>query len=456
MAEQSSSSSNSQSQRDPGLSQKLVEEISSLKKEPEWMKRLRLKALDQFNKMPLPGWAVPDLSELDLDSLTFFVRADDRVSRSWDDVPKEIKDTFEKLGIPEAERKYLAGVVAQYDSEGVYSQIKKQFESQGVLLMDLDTALKTHPDLVREHFMRCVPVTDNKFAALHAAVWSGGSLVYVPKGVKVDLPLQAYFRMNAAREGQFEHTIIIAEEGAQVHYIEGCTAPTYSENSLHSAVVEIYARKNSSVRYTTVQNWSKNVYNLNTKRAWVDENAHMEWVGGSLGAKISMLYPCSILRGQGASADHLTITLSPAGTIKEGGAKVIHLAPFTKSKIISKSISYGGGHVVYRGLVRVGKNCRNVKSSVRCDSLLIDSKSVSDTFPRSEILSDDVDFAHEATVGKISQDQLVYLMSRGLSEDEAINMIVLGFVEPVMKEIPLEYAVELNRLIRLEMTGSVG
>lgn len=439
-----------------GLTKELIEEISKIKKEPEWMRRLRLKSFEIFLSKPIPTWGVADLTALNFDDLTYYLRPGENVVNKWEDVPAEIKDTFNKLGILDAEQKQLAGVVAQYESEGVYFKLKQQWEKKGVIFTDMDTAVQKYPELVKEYFMKVVPPGDNKFSALHTAVWSGGSFLYVPKNVVIDLPLQTYFRMNAAKEGQFEHTLIVAELGSQVHYIEGCTAPKYSAASLHSAVVEIYVKENARARYTTVQNWSKNVYNLNTKRAVVDKNGIMEWVGGSMGGKVSMLYPASILRGAGARAEHLNITWASKGTIKEGGAKVVHAAPNTTSKVTAKSISVGGGWGVYRGLLRINKGAHGSKASVRCDALILDEASKSDTFPHIEVYENDVAFGHEATVGKVTDEQIFYLMSRGLSEAEALGMIVLGFVEPVIKEIPLEYAVELNRLIQMEMKGSVG
>lgn len=440
-----------------GLSRELVEEISRIKKEPEWMKELRLKSYDQFISKPLPTWG-PDLSELKFEDMTYFIRPDAKNVRNWDEVPKEIKDTFDKLGIPEAEQKYLAGSVAQYESESVYHNIKKQWEDKGVLFCDMDTAVQKYPELVKKYFMRAVPITDNKFAALHAAVWSGGSFTYVPPGVKIDQPLQTYFRMNAANEGQFEHTLIIVEEGAKVSYLEGCTAPKYSSHSLHSAVVEIYVKKNAEARYTTVQNWSKNVFNLNTKRAIVEENGKMEWIGGSLGSYITMLYPCSVLRGDNATASHLNIAFGSGNTWKDGGAKVIHVGKNTSSKIIAKSISMGGGVGVYRGLVRINKGAKYAKSHVQCDALILDEKSRSDTYPHNEIYEETATLSHEASVGKISDDQVFYLMSRGLSEAEARSMIVLGFLDDVLREIPMEFSVEMNRLVHMEMSklGAIG
>jgi len=438
------------------LTESAVRAISKDKNEPEWMLNLRLSSLRLFNKAPLPAWQVPDLHSLDFDSIDYYnpqkVRA-----KKWGEVPSYMRRIYEKMGIPEAERNILSGSIAQYQSESIYENLKREWEERGVIFCSMDEAVKRYPSLVKKHFARCVPISDNKFTLLHYAVWSGGSFLYVPRGVKVNMPVQTYFYMKEKREGQFEHTIIVAEEGAGVHYIEGCTAPIYDENSLHSAAVEVYAGRGSHVRYTTVQNWSKNIYNLNTKRAWVDENALMEWVGGSLGAKVSMLYPSSILKGSGARANHMAITLAADGTIKEGGAKVIHAAPNTHSSIISKGISIGSGYGVYRGLVKINKGAVNSTANVRCDSLLIDEQSKSDTYPYSHIEeTDGVSFTHEATAGRISEEQLAYLMSRGMSEQEAMMMYVTGFIEPVLREVPLEYMIELNRFIQLEMEGSVG
>lgn len=444
-------------QAERGLSRKLVEDISRMKKEPEWMLRLRLKAYEEFIRRPLPTWGA-DLSGLDFDDMTYYIRPDEQKARSWDEVPQDIKRTFERLGIPQMEQKYLAGSVAQYESEGVYHNLRNEWEERGVIFTDMDSALQKYPDLVKKYFMRCVPINDNKFSALHAAVWSGGSFAYIPEGVHVDMPLQTYFRMNAAREGQFEHTLIVAEKGSKVHYVEGCTAPKYDENSLHSAVVEIYVMEGAQARYTTVQNWSRNVYNLNTKRAWVEKDARMEWVGGSLGSYITMLYPCSVLRGANSTASHLNIAFGSGGTWKDGGAKVIHAAPYTQSRVIAKSISMGGGVGVYRGLLRINKGALYAKAHVQCDALIMDEKSRSDTYPHNEIYEPTATFSHEASVGKVNDDMLFYLMSRGLAEHEARSLIVLGFLDDVLKEIPFEFAIELNRLVRLEMEklGSVG
>ena len=420
------------------------------------MRAKRLKAFEIFESKPVPTWG-PDLSGIDFQALTYYIRPTDRVAPSWDDLPAEMKATFDKLKIPEAEQKMLAGVVAMYDSETVYQSLQRPWEDQGVIFCDMDTALREHEDLVKEYFMtKCVPSADNKFAALHGAVWSGGSFVYVPAGVKVAMPLQTYFRMNASGQGQFEHTLIIVEPGAEVHYIEGCTAPLYSNASLHSAVVEIFVKEGAKSRYTTVQNWSKNVYNLNTKRAIVQQDAHHEWVGGSLGSGVTMLYPASWLVGKGASCEHLNVALAVGQVDKDTGAKVIHGAPHTKSTVVAKSISAGGGRGAYRGLLKVVKGAEHSTANVQCDALIMDADSVSDTLPHIEVSEEKVTIAHEATVGRIGEEQLFYLMSRGLSMQEAINMIVSGFLEPVVKELPLEYAVELNRLIAMEMEGSVG
>ena len=438
------------------LDKYLIKEISESKKEPEWMLRLRLQALEQFRKTQLPAWQVPSLKELDFDSINYYSPHDGKVT-NWEDMPSDIRKVYKKMGIPEAEQKMLGGSIAQYQSESIYEKLKDEWKRKGVIFSSLDEAVKSHPDIVRKHFAKIVPVNDNKFSMLHYAVWSGGSFLYVPRGVDVSVPMQTYFFMKSKREGQFEHTLIVAEEGSSVHYIEGCSAPIYDVNSLHSAVVEVNAMDRSRVRYSTVQNWSKNVYNLNTKRAVVSKNALMEWVGGSLGAKVSMLYPSSILIGEGARASHLTITLAGKGTIKEGGAKVIHAAPNTRSTIISKGISVGDGHGIYRGLVKINKGATGCVSTAKCDSLLIGKDAKSDTFPYSDINeAKDTVFTHEASAGRISEDQLDYLMSRGISEQDAMMLYVSGFITPVLKEIPLEYAIELNRFIQIEMEGSVG
>jgi Fe-S cluster assembly protein SufB len=439
-----------------GISREVIEELSKIKGEPEWMREKRVKSLEIFNRKPIPTWGV-DLSGLNLDELVLYSPPTAGRYNSWDDVPKEMKDTYEALGIPQAEREHLAGVVGVWRQEPVYEGLKEEYAKQGILFCSMDTAVTEYPDLVKQYFMnKCVPPQDNKFSALHGAVWSGGSFVYVPKGVKLDLPLQAYFRMEGANEGTFEHTLIIADEGSDVNYIEGCTAQTYSVNSMHSAVVEIFVKKGAKARYTTVQNWSKDVYNLNTKRAVVEEEGTVEWVGGSMGAKYVMLYPGSFLLGRKARADHLNVGVASGGVWKDTGAKVMHLAPETTSNILAKSISKDGGIMGYRGLVRMGHNSQGSKAHVQCDGLMMDPISRSDTWPDIQIQNPHVTVAHEAVVGKISDDQLFYLRSRGLSEEEAAAMIVNGFIEPVTKELPMEYAVELNRLIQLEMVGSIG
>lgn len=439
-----------------GISDRVVKEISWLKGEPDWMREKRLAAYKFFQAKPMPTWGV-DLSELNFDDITFFIRPEERQYKNWDEVPGDIKKVYDSLGIPQAEQKFLAGLVGQYESEGFYAKLKEKWEKQGVIFTDTDTAVKKYPDLVREYFMtRCVPIADHKFAALHGACWSGGSFVYVPAGVKVDLPLQTYFRMNAPQSGQFEHTLIIAEEGSSVHYIESCTAPKYSTDSLHSAVVEIFAKKGASVRYTTIQNWSKNVYNLNTKRALVAEEGKMDWLGGSLGSKRTMLYPMSILMGKGASARHLNIALASDGQWKDTGAKVVHGAPYTSSRVISKSVSLAGGRSSYRGLLKIAKGAKGSKAHVQCDALLLDERSQSDTYPHMEVYEDDVSIMHEATVNRVTDQQLFYLRSRGLTEEQAFDLILSGFLDPISRELPLDYALELNRLIRMEMTGSVG
>jgi Fe-S cluster assembly protein SufB len=439
-----------------GISREAVEELSKIKGEPEWMREKRLKSLEIYLRKPIPTWGV-DLSGLDLDELVLYSPPTTGRFNSWDDVPKEMKDTYEALGIPQAEREHLAGVVGVWRQEPVYEGLKEEYAKQGILFCSMDTAVTEYPDLVQQYFMnKCVPPQDNKFSALHGAIWSGGSFVYIPPGVKMDLPLQAYFRMEGANEGTFEHTLIIADEGSDVNYIEGCTAQTYSVNSMHSAVVEIFVKKGAKARYTTVQNWSKDVYNLNTKRAVVEEEGTVEWVGGSMGAKYVMLYPGSFLLGAKARADHLNVGVASGGVWKDTGAKVMHLAPETTSNILAKSISKDGGIMGYRGLVRMGHNSQGSKARVQCDGLMMDPHSRSDTWPDIQIQNPHVTVAHEAVVGKISDDQLFYLRSRGLSEEEAAAMIVNGFIEPVTKELPMEYAVELNRLIQLEMVGSIG
>ncbi|MBI2765619.1 MAG: Fe-S cluster assembly protein SufB [Chloroflexi bacterium] len=439
-----------------GLTPEIVEMISRMKDEPKWMLEFRLRALELFRSKPNPPWATEQLNDIDFENIHYFVRATDRDERSWEDVPGYIKDTFDKLGIPEAEKKYLAGVGAQYDSEVVYHNIREDLEKLGVVFLGTDQALREHEDVFKEYFGTIIPPADNKYAALNSAVWSGGSFIYVPKGVKVDIPLQAYFRINTQNMGQFERTLIIADEGSQVHYVEGCTAPIYSSDSLHSAVVEIIVKKNARVRYTTIQNWSNNVYNLVTKRAAAYENAVMEWVDGNLGSKLTMKYPSVFLMEPGAHGEILSLAFAGAGQHQDAGGKIVHAAPNTTSTIISKSLSKDGGRTSYRGLLKVAPGCDNVKSTVRCDALLIDEASRSDTYPTMEIDAENVHIQHEAYVSKLGEDQLYYLMSRGLSEDAAAKMIVNGFVEPIVKELPMEYAVELNRLIELQMEGAIG
>jgi Fe-S cluster assembly protein SufB len=438
-----------------GIGEDVVREISALKNEPQWMLDFRLKALGIFFKMPMPEWGV-DLGALDFEEFYYFMRPAQRKGRTWEEVPDAIKDTFDKLGIPEAERKFLAGVEAQMDSEAVYGSLKREWESHGIIFVDMDTAVQEYPDLVRQHISKVVPLADNKFAALNSAFWSGGSFVYVPPGVDVEIPLQAYFHINAQSLGQFERTIIIAEEGSRVHYIEGCTAPQYSEAALHTGVIEIFVKKGAHVRYTTIQNWSRNVYNLVTQRAVVEEDGAMEWVDGNLGSGVTMKYPAVILKGPRAHGEVLSIAFAGDNQHYDAGAKAIHLAPYTTSIINSKSISKGNGHAGYRGLVKVAKGAIGAQSKVVCDALLLDPESRSDTYPYIDVHEDDVQIEHEATVSKISEEQLFYLMSRGLNEEEAAAMIVNGFLEPFVKELPMEYAVELNRLVQLQMEGSVG
>lgn len=438
-----------------GLSPAVVGQISEIKQEPKWMLDFRLKALEQFLEMPFPKWG-PDLSGLDLDNLYYYVRPTEEQEKSWDELPQHIKNTFDRLGIPEAEKRFLAGVGAQYESEMVYHNIQKQLENQGVVFLSIEDGLRQHPDIFKHYFGKSVPYTDNKFAALNSAVWSGGSFVYIPPGVKVDLPLQAYFRLNMASIGQFERSIIIADEGSQVHYVEGCTAPQYSRDSLHSGVIEIFVKKNARVRYTTIQNWSTNVYNLVTQRALVHENATMEWVDSNLGSKATMKYPACYLMEPGAHGEILSMAFAGAGQTQDAGGKMLHFAPRTTSKMISKSISKSGGRSSFRGLLYVKDGAHDSKSNVVCDALILDPKSRSDTYPDIICGEDKVSISHEATVSKVSDDQLFYLKSRGLSEDEATTMVVSGFIEPLVKELPMEYAVEMNRLIQLQMEGSVG
>ncbi|MCS5613586.1 MAG: Fe-S cluster assembly protein SufB [Candidatus Poribacteria bacterium] len=438
-----------------GLNKEIIHQISDMKDEPDWMLEFRLEAYEIFKSKPDVKWG-GYLASLDFDDIYYYVKASDRTERNWEDVPEDIKNTFDRLGIPEAERKFLAGVGAQYDSEVVYHSAREEFEKIGVLFLDTDTALKEHPEIFREYFGTVIPSLDNKFAALNSAVWSGGSFIYVPPGVKVDYPLQAYFRINTENMGQFERTLIIVDEGAEIHYVEGCTAPTYSSESLHSAVVEIICKPHSRVRYTTIQNWSGNVYNLVTKRAMAYEDATMEWVDGNLGSKLTMKYPSVYMVEEGAHGEILSIAFSGANQHQDAGGKVVHLAPNTTSRIISKSISKNGGRSSYRGLLKVAENATGCKSHVVCDALMLDSDSRSDTYPVIEVDAADVTVEHEARVSKIGEEQLFYLMSRGLSEEEASAMIVNGFIEPLVKELPMEYAVEMNRLIQLQMEGSIG
>ncbi|RWZ54902.1 Fe-S cluster assembly protein SufB [Halobacillus fulvus] len=438
-----------------GLTKEVVEQISNYKEEPKWMLDFRLKSLEQFYKMPMPQWG-GDLSELNFDDITYYVKPSERSERSWDEVPEEIKNTFDRLGIPEAEQKYLAGVSAQYESEVVYHNMEKDLEDMGVIFKDTDSALKEDEELFREYFGKVIPPSDNKFAALNSAVWSGGSFIYVPKNTKVETPLQAYFRINSENMGQFERTLIIADEGSSVHYVEGCTAPTYSSSSLHSAVVEIFVKDNAYCRYTTIQNWANNVYNLVTKRAVAEKNATMEWVDGNLGSKLTMKYPAVLLKGEGARGMTLSIALAGKGQHQDAGAKMHHLAPNTSSTIVSKSISKHGGKVTYRGIVQFGRKAEGARSNVECDTLIMDNESTSDTIPYNEIMNENISLEHEAKVSKVSEEQLFYLMSRGISEEEATEMIVMGFIEPFTKELPMEYAVEMNRLIKFEMEGSIG
>ena len=439
-----------------GLSEDVVREISALKGEPEWMLELRLKGLRLFERKPMPNWG-SDLGGIDFDTIKYFVRSTEKQANSWEDLPEDIRSTYDKLGIPDAEKKRLvAGVAAQYESEVVYHKIREDLEEQGVIFLDTDTALKEYPELFREHFATVIPVGDNKFAALNTAVWSGGSFIYVPKGVHVDIPLQAYFRINTENMGQFERTLIIVDEDAYVHYVEGCTAPIYSSDSLHSAVVEIIVKRGARCRYTTIQNWSNNVYNLVTKRAVAHEGATMEWIDGNIGSKVTMKYPAVWLVGEHARGETLSIAFAGAGQHQDAGAKMVHAAPNTSSSIISKSVARNGGRTSYRGLVQVQEGCSGSKSTVKCDALLVDDISRSDTYPYVDVRDDDVAMGHEASVSKVSEDQLFYLMARGIEEDEAMAMIVRGFVEPIARELPMEYALELNRLIALQMEGAVG
>ena len=438
-----------------GLTPEIISEISEQKNDPQWMRDFRQKALEVYNELELPTWG-PSLKELNMDEIATYVRPKTDMKNNWDDVPEDIKDTFDKLGIPEAEKKSLAGVGAQYDSEVVYHSIKEELVKQGVIYTDMETAVREYGDLVKEHFMKCVPVNDHKFVALHGAVWSGGSFVYVPKGVKVDIPLQSYFRLNSPESGQFEHTLIIVDEGASLHFIEGCSAPKYNKVNLHAGCVELYVKKNAYLRYSTIENWSKNMLNLNTKKAIVEEGGQIDWVTGSFGSKISMLYPLSVLNGKGAKTEYTGISFAGHGQDLDTGFKVIHNAENTSSVINSKSISKNGGKATYRSLVKIRPNAKNSKCSVSCESLMLDDISVSDTIPVNDIETDEVEFSHEAKIGKISDKTIFYLMSRGISEEDAKAMIVRGFAYPIAKELPVEYAVEMNNLINLELEGSIG
>ena len=439
-----------------GLTEDVVRNISGLKDEPEWMLNTRLKALKLFNRKPMPAWGA-DLSGIDFDNIKYFVRSTEKQAQTWEDLPDDIKRTYDRLGIPEAEKmRLVAGVAAQYESEVVYHKINEELERQGVIFLDTDTGLKEHPEIFEEYFGSVIPTGDNKFASLNTAVWSGGSFIYVPKGVHVSIPLQAYFRINTENMGQFERTLIIADEGSYVHYVEGCTAPIYSSDSLHSAVVEIIVKKNARVRYTTIQNWSTNVYNLVTKRATCEAGATMEWIDGNIGSKVTMKYPAVYLLGEHSRGETLSIAFAGEGQHQDAGSKMVHAAPHTSSSIISKSVARSGGRSSYRGLVQVQEGAHHSASSVKCDALLVDTISRSDTYPYVDVREDDVSMAHEATVSKVSEDQLFYLMSRGMGEDEAMAMIVRGFVEPIARELPMEYALELNRLIELQMEGAVG
>lgn len=438
-----------------GLNEDVIRAISKEKNEPQWMLDFRLKSLAIYNSMPVPTWG-PDLSELDIDNIVTYVRPKSELSDNWENVDQDIASTFDRLGIQEAESSSLAGVGAQYDSEVVYHSIQHDLEVQGVIYTDFETACREHEEIVREYFMKCVPPSDHKFAALHGAVFSGGSFVYVPKGVQVNMPLQSYFRLNAAGAGQFEHTLIIVEEGASLHFIEGCSAPKHNVVNLHAGCVELYVKENARLRYSTIENWSKNMYNLNTKRAMIHKNAHMEWVSGSFGSRVSMLYPMSVLVGEGASSDFTGITFAAKGQNLDTGAKVVHLAPHTKSTIHTRSISKDGGGTTYRGLVKISPKAYGAKASVNCDALMLDDISASHTVPVMDIKNDDVEIAHEAKIGKISDEAIFYLMSRGLSEEEAVGLIVRGFVDPIAKELPVAYAVELNNLINLELKGTIG
>ncbi|GAA0122366.1 MAG: Fe-S cluster assembly protein SufB [Clostridium argentinense] len=440
---------------DSGLTEDIIRSISLEKNEPEWMTEFRLKSLEIYNQLDVPTWG-PDISDLDIDNIITYIKPDTDMKATWDEVPKDIKLTFDLLGIPEAEKASLAGVGAQYDSEVVYHSIKDDLVKQGVVYTDMESAIRDYEDIVKEYFMKCVPPSDHKFAALHGAVWSGGSFVYVPEGVNVDIPLQSYFRLNAPGAGQFEHTLIIVEKGANLHFIEGCSAPKYSVNNLHAGCVELFVKEGAKLRYSTIENWSRNMYNLNTKRAIVEKDGTIEWVSGSFGSKVSMLYPMSVLKGERAKCEFTGITFAGKGQNLDTGAKVVHAAPSTSSNINTKSISKDGGIAIYRGAVKISSNAHHSKSTVSCESLMLDNISKSDTIPVMDILNDEVDLGHEAKIGRISDDAIFYLMSRGISEAEAKAMIVRGFVEPISKELPLEYAVEMNNLIKLELEGTIG
>jgi len=439
-----------------GLTEEIVREISAIKNEPQWMLDFRLKCYDHFLKQPMPTWGADDLSDVNFDEITYYKKPSDKAEKSWDDVPEEIKDTFDKLGIPEAEQKYLAGVHTQFESEVVYHNMIDELEEQGVVFLDTDSALRMYPEMFKKYFNSIVPYTDNKFSALNGAVWSGGTFIYVPKGVKLDRPLQSYFRINSENMGQFERTLIIVDEGADVHYVEGCTAPTYSSNSLHAAVVEIIILDDAKCRYSTIQNWSSNIYNLVTKRAKCTKNASMEWIDGNIGSKVTMKYPAVLLAGEGAKGTCISIAVASKNQVQDAGAKMIHLAPNTKSTIISKSIARKGGNVTYRGLVEHSKKAIGAVSNIECDTIIMDEISKSDTIPYNKAKNNSSTIQHEAKVSKVSEEQLFYLMSRGLTEEEATEMIVMGFIEPFSRELPMEYAVELNQLIKLEMEGSIG
>lgn len=438
-----------------GLDATVVAQISEMKGEPTWMRDFRLKSFKLFEKRPMPTWGA-DLSGINFDDIFYYIKPVREQGKTWNDIPSEIKDTFDRLGIPQAEQKYLAGVTAQYESEAVYHKVREDLEKLGVIFTDMDTALREYPDLVKEHIGSIIPPSDNKFASLNSAVWSGGSFVYVPENVRVEIPLQAYFRINAQNMGQFERTLIIAAPGSYVHYVEGCTAPSYTTDSLHSAVVELKVMEGARVRYTTIQNWSKNVYNLVTKRAAAYRDATMEWVDGNLGSKVTMKYPAVLLMEPGARGDVLSVAFANDGMHQDAGAKITHLAPHTTSQILSKSVSKGTGRASYRGLIRINPGAHHTKSSVRCDALLLDENARTDTYPTIRVEENQTEIGHEATVSRVGEDQLFYLMSRGLDESEAYSLIVNGFIEPITKELPMEYAVELNRLIQLEMSGSVG